>query len=192
MTTIKPSLHHVTIKTSQLQAMVDWYHAVIGATVNFQDAHNAWMTNDAANHRIAFLAVPGLATDPQRTHHTGMHHSAFEYDSFDDLRASYERMKGLGIVPAFSLDHGLTISLYYQDPEGNYVELQSDNFGDWAESTKFMQTSQDFRTNPIGTFFDPDRVSKAFAADRDFKALQPEIRSGSFSPAETPKMGLLD
>ena len=187
---IKPKLHHVTIKTSRLQEMVDWYAAVCGLQVNFQDANNAWTSNDEANHRIAFLSVPGLAEDPEKTGHTGMHHSAFEYDSFADLIASYRRMQALGIVPAFSLDHGLTISLYYQDPEGNFVELQSDNFGDWAESTEFMRTSADFQSNPIGTFFDPELVAQAYESGRPFAALQPAIRAGEFAPATIPSMGL--
>ena len=190
MDIIKPKLHHVTIKTSRLQEMVDWYSAVVGLRVNFQDAHNAWMSNDAANHRVAFLSVQGLTEDPQKIAHAGMHHSAFEYDSFDDLIASYGRMKALGIVPAFSLDHGLTISLYYQDPEGNYVELQSDNFGDWQKSTEFMRTSADFQSNPIGTFFDPERVAQEFLSGRPFASLQPAIRAGEFAPATIPPMGL--
>ena len=94
MKTIKPALHHVTIKTSRLQEMVDWYKALIGVEVNFQDANNAWTTNDAANHRIAFLSVPGLEHDADKVKHTGMHHSAFEYDSFDDLMSTYERLRG--------------------------------------------------------------------------------------------------
>ncbi len=36
---------------------------------------------------------------------------------------------------------------------GNYVELQSDNFGDWEQSGNFIRSSNDFRANPIGTFF---------------------------------------
>ena len=190
MPTIRPKFHHVTIKTSHLQDMVDWYRAVIGAEVNFQDANNAWMTNDEANHRVAFLSVPGLAEDPDKTGHVGMHHSAFEYDSFSDLMESYERMKAGGILPAFALDHGLTISLYYRDPEHNYVELQSDNFGDWAKSSEFMRTSKDFQSNPIGTFFDPDRVLDAHKAGRPFEELQPAIRAGQFQPASIPPMGL--
>ena len=119
-----------------------------------------------------------------------MHHSAFEYASFGDLMSSYDRLKGEGISPAFCLDHGLTISLYYKDPEGNFVELQSDNFGDWKRSTEFMQTSQDFQRNPIGTFFDPEKVYRAFAAGRSFESLQPAIRAGEFKPAAIPEMGL--
>lgn len=187
---IKPILHHVTLKTSRLQEMVDWYRAVLGVEVQFQDAHNAWTTNDGANHRIAFLAAPGLSDDPEKNRHTGMHHSAFEYASFADLMASYERMDAEGIRPAFSLEHGLTISLYYRDPEGNFVELQSDNFGDWAASSAWMCTSPVFAENPIGVFFDPGRVSRAFAAGRTFADLQAAIRAGEFAPEHAPDMGL--
>ena len=187
---IKPAFHHVTIKTSRLQEMVDWYRLVLGVEVNFQDAYNAWTTNDEANHRVAFLSVPGLQDDPDKTKHNGMHHSAFEYNSFAELMQSYERLKQAGVLPAFCLDHGLTISIYYRDPEGNYVELQSDNFGDWKASSHFMRTSKDFQSNPIGTFFDPDKVWHAHAAGRDFRELQPEIRAGKFLPDRIPEMGL--
>ena len=82
---IKPKLHHVTLKTSRLDEMIAWYGAVIGAKVQFRDQTAAWTTNDEANHRIAFLAVPGLSDDKQKPSHNGMHHCAFEYGSFEDL-----------------------------------------------------------------------------------------------------------
>ena len=187
---IKPKLHHVTIKTSRLDEMIEWYGLVIGAKVNFRDKVAAWTTNDDANHRIAFLAVPGLGDDGDKTKHNGMHHCAFEYDSFADLMSSYDRMRKAGVEPAFCLDHGLTISLYYKDPEGNFVELQSDNFGDWKLSTEFMRTSGDFAANPIGTFFDPARVYEEFKSGTDSKALQKTIREGAYLPASIPDIGL--
>ena len=52
---IKPTLHHVTIKTSHLDDMIKWYALVVGAKVQFRYGAGAWMTNDDANHRIAFL-----------------------------------------------------------------------------------------------------------------------------------------
>lgn len=190
MPTIKPALHHVTMKTSRLDDMIKWYEFVIGAKVNYRDLHAAWMTNDGANHRVAFLAVPGLSDDPSKVQHNGMHHSAFEYESFSDLMESYDRMRQGGVEPAFCLDHGLTISLYYRDPEGNYVELQSDNFGDWKASSQFMQTSSDFAANPIGTFFDPAKVYAAFKNGQEFKPLQASIRAGDYKPEVIPNIGL--
>ena len=187
---IKPKLHHVTIKTSRLDEMIVWYALVVGAEVQFRDQGAAWMTNDAANHRIAFLAVPGLSDDAQKANHNGMHHCAFEYDSFADLMASFDRLRKAGLEPAFCLDHGLTISLYYKDPEGNFVELQSDNFSDWRLSGEFIRTSTDFAANPIGTFFDPARVYEQFQAGAEFETLQRSIRAGAYVPDTIPGLGL--
>src|SRR4051794_15820962 len=116
MPTIRPKLHHVTMKTSRLDEMIAWYKLLIGAEVNFKNDVAAWMTNDEANHRIAFLAVPGLGDGAEKVRHNGMHHSAFEYDTFDDLMSTFDRLRKAGVEPAFCLDHGLTISLYYTDP----------------------------------------------------------------------------
>jgi len=190
MPTIRPTLHHVTIKTSRLDEMIAWYKLLIGAEVNFKNDVAAWMTNDEANHRIAFLAVPGLGDDAEKVCHNGMHHCAFEYESFADLMSSFDRLRSAGVEPDFCLDHGLTISLYYKDPEGNFVELQSDNFSDWKRSGEFMRFSPDFAANPIGTFFDPARVYEQFKSGADFKSLQKTIRDGAYLPDSIPSIGL--
>ena len=144
---IKPVLHHATMRTSHLDEMVAWYGRVIGARVTFRNEHAAWTSNDGANHRVAFLAVPGLSDDPQKVGHNGLHHLAFEYGSFDDLMSSYKRLADEGITPSFCLDHGMTVSLYYRDPEANYVELQCDCFADWKHSREWMENSADFAAN---------------------------------------------
>jgi catechol 2,3-dioxygenase len=187
---IRPTLHHVTMKTSRLDEMVDWYALVIGAQVQFRNEVAAWTTNDEANHRIAFLAVPGLSDDADKIRHNGMHHCAFEFDSFADLLSTFDRLRNAGIEPAFCLDHGLTISLYYRDPEGNYVELQSDNFSDWKLSSEYMRTSPVFAENPIGVFFDPARVYETYRSGTDFKTLQKAVRAGAYEPDPIPNIGL--
>lgn len=190
MSVIRPALHHVTMKTTRLPEMVAWYSAVVGAEAIFRNDTAAWLTNDAANHRIAFLAVPGLGDDAEKTRHTGMHHSAFEYESFADLIASYERLSREDIRPAFCLEHGLTTSLYYQDPDGNFVELQCDAFGDWRASSEWMRTSPDFALNPIGVFFDPEKVSAAHSSGVDYPTLQKSMRAGDYMPERMPDIGL--
>ena len=158
---INPAMHHINIKTTKLQEMIDWCGLVVGAKVNFQNPILAFISNDHANHRIALLAVRGLRDDPQKFIHTGLHHTAFEYPSFADLMSSYARLKEAGIEPQFCLNHGMTTSLYYPDPDQNMVELQVDNFGDWETSAEWMRTSEEFRNDPIGTFFDPVAVWEA-------------------------------
>ena len=55
---IHPKFHHFNLKTTRLQEMIDFYAILVGAEVNFQDDVGAWLSNDAANHRIALLAFP--------------------------------------------------------------------------------------------------------------------------------------
>ncbi len=157
----RPKLHHVNLKTTRLGEMIDWYGVVVGAGVTFQFQGGAWLTNDGANHRIALLHSPRISDDPEKLAHAGMHHFAFEYGSVDELLATYGRLEALGIEPHMALDHGMTTSIYYVDPDGNSVELQSDNFGDWKESMEFMKSSPEFADDPIGKFFDPQKMLDA-------------------------------
>ena len=138
MQIIKPSLHHVTFRTSRLQDMIDWYSKVIGVTVTFQDEHNAWTTNDAANHRVAFLSVPEIIEDPDKFRHNCLHHSAFEYESLDALMESYARMAEEDIRPAFCLHHGITISIYYRDPDQNLVDPMDASVGRFPKQSDWL------------------------------------------------------
>ena len=178
----KPSLHHVTFKTTRLNTMVEWYHAVVGCETTFKADIAAWTTNDTANHRIAFLATPGIKDDPEKVAHSGMHHTAFEFGTLNELLDNYERLSEVGILPHMCLDHGLTTSLYYLDPDGNSVELQSDNFGNWIHSSHFMRTSPEFASNPIGVEFDPPKIIKALKDGVPLSDLLLKSRAGDFLP----------
>jgi len=163
--------------------MVDWYGTVVGMQSNFQFPGGAWLTNDAANHRLALLTAPQLSEDPDKLMHTGFHHSAFEYATMGDLLETYARLKPLGIVPHACLDHGMTTSFYYVDPDGNSVELQADNFATWQESTDWMCTSPQFATNPIGIPIDPDQMIAAYRAGTSVADLHRRAYNGEFPPA---------
>lgn len=178
-----PILHHVTFKTTQIQVMVDWYNLVVGCRVNFQFEGAAWTTNDAANHRVAFLTTPNIEDDPDNIKHSGLHHTAFEYPSIHGLVANYERLAKKGILPHICLDHGMTMSFYYEDPDGNSVELQCDSFGDWAKSTEYMQTSKEFQREPIGVEVDPPKLAVALASDASLADVLVRSRAGEFLPA---------
>lgn len=157
----RPTMHHVNLRTTRLREMIAWYGQVIGAHPNFQSDVIAFLTNDGANHRVALTRVPALNDDDEKVVHSGMHHSAFEYETLDALLATYLRLKDGWIVPGACLDHGLTTSFYYIDPDGNMVALQADNYGDWEESSHFIRTDERFAANPIGEFIDPEKIVAA-------------------------------
>ncbi len=55
-TVAHPRLHHVNLKTTRLQEMIDWYSIVVGMRVQFQFPGAAFLSNDGANHRLALFA----------------------------------------------------------------------------------------------------------------------------------------
>lgn len=181
-----PTFHHVNLKTTRLQAMIDFYRALVGAEVVFQDQLGAWLSNDEANHRIALLAFPNFVEDPEKDSRAGMHHSAFEYSTFEELNADYLRLKDEGITPALCLDHGMTFSYYYADPDGNNVELQVDCFGDWAKSKAWMRDSERFKANPIGQLVDPEHVAADHAEGLGFAEIHAKAMAGAYAPEQAP------
>ena len=78
--------------------------------------------------------------------------------------------------------------MYYADPDRNAVELQVDNFHDWAKSSEYIRTSQDFAANPIGVPFDPNRAYDAFKAGKSHEELHRAMMAGQFIPDTPPPL----
>jgi catechol 2,3-dioxygenase len=183
VTVARPSLHHVNLKTARLEEMIAWYGLVVGMRPTYVYPGGAWLSNDDANHRLALLYTPAIYDDPDKVVHAGMHHTAFEYTALDELLGTYLRLKDSGEVPHSVLDHGMTLSFYYLDPDGNSVELQVDLFGDWARSTEFMHGER-FNEDPIGTYVDPDQLIAAWREGVELEELHRRAYHGDFAPAE--------
>ena len=143
-----------------------------------------FLTNDGANHRLALLTSPRLSDDAQKLLHTGIHHLAFEFPALDDLLATYIRLAASGIRPQFTVDHGMTTSFYYVDPDGNSVEMQSDNFGDWERSTNFMRSAPEFAADPIGTLVDPEQMIRVRAEGASQLEVHERGYAGAYPPPE--------
>lgn len=181
---VRPVLHHVNLKTIRLREMIDWYGKVVGAEVTYEFPGGAWLTNDGANHRIALLSSEKLRDNPDKLMHTGMHHMAFEYDSIDGLLGTYQRLSSEGIEPHATLDHGMTTSFYYADPDGNSVELQYDNFGDWQRSKEWMSSSPEFAADPIGQPVDPKKMIEARRAGASVEEIHERAYAGEWPPRD--------
>ncbi|MGW6174086.1 VOC family protein [Arthrobacter sp. NPDC055138] len=179
-----PKLHHATFMTLDVDAMVRWYELVCGLQPVYYAEHAAWLTNDEANHRIALLRLPGTKPPVDKPHTAGLHHTAFEYESFDQWLDNYARLRDQGILPAVNLHHGMTMSMYYIDPDGNGVEIQVDAWHDWAVSKEWMWASQEFSEDQMGPQFDPEQLLAARASGLDFDTIQKKAYAGEYTPAD--------
>lgn len=185
-----PVIHHVNLKTTRLAEMIDWYGQVAGLWANFRSPAFAFLTNDGANHRLALIGAGGLSDDPDKVKHAGLHHTAFEFSTLPDLLRRYETLKSADIRPHFCVDHGLTMSFYYMDPDGNSVELQADNFGDWELSTEWIRTAPEFAADPIGPSVDPDALVRALADGVEPAEIHRRAYAQEYPPNEKPDLRL--
>jgi catechol 2,3-dioxygenase-like lactoylglutathione lyase family enzyme len=150
---------HVVYSTRNFDEMIDWYQKVFEATVVYQNPAFAFLTYDDEHHRFAFAnlsAMKPTSTDDGGRGEIGVNHVAYTYANLGDLLDTYARLKEAGISPYWPVHHGLTLSLYYKDPDGNRMEFQVDCCS-LEEATAFMR-SEAFAANPVGVEIDPEAL----------------------------------
>jgi len=153
-----PTLVHVVYRTRKFEQMMAWYKKMFHASVQHQNPVMAFLTYDDEHHRLAFVdlaAVEPNGTDSEKQGLVGVEHIAYSYRSLEDLFENYTRLKPDGIQPYWCIHHGLTISMYYADPDGNQLEFQVDCFASAEESNAFIR-GPGMSINPVGVEFDPE------------------------------------
>jgi catechol-2,3-dioxygenase len=155
----KPKFAHVVYQTGQGQAMRDWYCAVLDGHVVYSDDTLSFITFDDEHHRVALLHPPA-PIEKRSALAAAMHHTAYTFESLDDLLDRYVLLRDQGIRPAVCIAHGVTSSMYYRDPDGNFVEMQIDVFADPDDATRYMK-GPEFAADSVGPGFDPEAMLEA-------------------------------
>ncbi len=150
---------HYVLRVSDMDASVAWYGAVLGMEVVHRNDFICFLTYDDEHHRMAMVQVPANETVDQATRLglPGLDHVAYTLNSLEELLATYKRLKTQDILPVWPINHGLTTSMYYADPDGNRVEFQVENLDTKAELQAYMRSAA-FAENPIGIDFDPEKL----------------------------------
>ena len=161
----KPSkFAHIVYRTRRFEEMISWYEGVFEAKVQHKSPALAFLTYDDEHHRFAFANLdvldPGGNASGGKAD-AGVDHVAYTYASLADLIDTYTQLKEQGIKPYWPVRHGPTLSLYYQDPDGNRIEFQVDCFASADEANAYMRGDA-FAANPVGVNFDPDDLVEQF------------------------------
>lgn len=152
-----PKFAHAVLMTNRLAAMRDWYCTVLDAHVVYENPMLCFITFDDEHHRLAFVTTPDGSLVERAPNSVGLMHTAYTFASLDVLLERYATLKARGIVPRVPIQHGVTTSMYYRDPDGQYVELQVDNFAS-AEAANAYMRGPEFAEDPIGPVYEPQRM----------------------------------
>lgn len=128
---IPAKMAHMVLFSSDVEGVADWYRTVLGCETVYEwsePRRAIFMSYDDEHHRLAVMEPEGGAAPPP-PNAAGLAHVAYSYASFDDLLNTYERLEEAGILPKRCINHRMSTSFYYADPDGNGVELFTDNPG---------------------------------------------------------------
>lgn len=148
---------HVVYRTRRFEQMLRWYEIVFDAKIQYRNPALAFLTYDDEHHRFALVDLAVLQPNGAETDRRGVigvDHVAYTYGSLVDLLENYAQLKESGILPYWCVHHGITVSMYYADPDGNQMEFQVDCFSSSQDANVFIDAH--FSANPIGVEFDPE------------------------------------
>lgn len=162
-------LSEIVLKTARFRELLAWYEHALGVKAFFvrDDVKEpSWM----GAHGIAFIRlhveypytqvlaifeIPGVAgRAAQRAGEPGLHHMQLRHVSLEHLFLRYEALRDAGVTPVRCFNHGPSTSFYYEDPDGNVVEMSGTNFPDERDYLAYFQ-SEAYRRNISGIEIDP-------------------------------------
>lgn len=157
MPTPPTKLAHVVYRTRRFEEMLIWYAKVFDAKVQYRNPALAFLTFDEEHHRFAFADLSVIRpheSDADDRGMIGVDHVAWEYGTLLDLLENFEELKAKDIEPYWAVNHGMSASLYYADPDGNQMEFTVDAFDNKSEASAYFHGDQ-IGENPVGIEYDP-------------------------------------
>lgn len=153
-----PKPAHIVYRTRRFAAMLKWYETVFGTHVVYANDALAFVTFDDEHHRFAFANLDVIAPDgtDDAQSPVGVDHVAYDLPSILGLLEAWEELKTQhGIEPYWCVNHGVSASLYYADPDGNQTEFAVDCFSSKQDCRAYW-SGPEIGQNPVGVEFDPE------------------------------------
>lgn len=119
-------LGHIVLKVRDAGKSRDFYTQTLGLKVAHEDLKRGtvFLSFGREHHELALFQ---LATgEPPSAAQPGLHHMAWRLRDFEELREAYKELKAMGVPVESTVEHNVTRSVYFPDPDGNRVELYCD------------------------------------------------------------------
>ena len=116
---------HAHLKVRDLDRAIAFYTRFFDLKlVERVDDHYAFLTGRSFHHEIALQNVGPHAPQPP-SHGTGLYHVAFEVPNRRAFALAYKTLAEAGVSVA-TVDHLISWALYFDDPDGNGLEIYWD------------------------------------------------------------------
>ena len=101
------------------------------------------LTCGVMHHNLALFKAPAGAQPRQKYERgqIGLNHFAFKVESYTALQQAHQRLAAAHADVDRVVDHGMSLSVYFHDPDGIMMELFCDTFDTQAEGLAFMKAT---------------------------------------------------
>lgn len=144
---VPKEIGHLVLNVTDVERSTKFYRDVVGFQVSRYrpDGTGAFLTCGVVHHNLAlFKAPPGAQL--REKGQIGLNHFAFKVESYKALQEAHKRLVEAGAPIDHIVDHGMTRSVYFLDPDGIMMELFSDTFATEEEGLAFMNSTGGRRT----------------------------------------------
>jgi catechol 2,3-dioxygenase len=127
---IRPErIAHVVLKVRDLERSKQFYTEVLGMDVmsEMSTPRILFLANNRRDHHELALLEVGQQAPAPPANAVGLVHVAFRLRSEEELRAAYKELKEKDVPISFTVNHGITKSVYFFDPDGHELEVYCDN-----------------------------------------------------------------
>jgi len=117
-------LGHVNLYVRDAERSHAFYTRILGLhTYHVAPGRAVFMSGDKnMSHEVALMSV-GDDAPLQQKGQVGLNHMAWMVDSLDELKVLYQRLKDDNVKLDHISDHGLSLGIYFRDPDGNGLEV---------------------------------------------------------------------
>jgi len=164
-------LGHIVLSVRDVKASVEFYTRTLGLTVAQEktDPDRAFLSLGEDHHEIALFQEAAPDAAPPGDRQPGIQHIAWLLEDFDELQAAWRELQALGVPVERTVEHNVTRSLYFRDPDNNCIELYCNR---WENGFEAMRTTRmstaplDIATGETGEvyYFDSDEPPPHFRA----------------------------
>src|SRR6476619_8588546 len=121
---------HVHLRVADLDRSLAFYRDALGLNVTADGRERgldaAFLAAGDYHHHIGLNTWESAGASPPPAGHTGLYHVAFVYPDRRELGKAVQRLIAHGVTPDHGTDHGGTVSVYLDAPDGTGVELYYD------------------------------------------------------------------
>jgi catechol-2,3-dioxygenase len=136
-------LGHVVLKVRDAAKSKEFYTRTLGLKVAHEDLERGtvFLSFGREHHDLAlFQLASGDVPEPTQP---GLHHMAWQLGSFEELQDAYRELKAIGVPIESTIEHNVTRSIYFCDPDGNRVELYCDMVENGFETMRAVGPRRD-------------------------------------------------